>query len=237
MYTPHAVIYFSLFGVQVKIHPSFWVSLAVLSALLCWGETDVLGMSLFVLAGFLCIFAHEMGHALSGRWLGACRPEIEMGCTGGICSNHVCSLSRTGLVITALAGPLASLAMVLPVLLWLSLAYDTVGAAALRLLAMAFGVVPESVLELGPPMVVLFCTYVVQVSVWWSLLNLLPIFPLDGGVVMYHLLHSPRKMHAFSMAVAAVLATVFFVLGLYAMFCILLFLVFSNYRGLKDSPY
>lgn len=237
MYTSRAVIYFSLFGVQVKIHPSIWVTLALLSALLCWGETDLLGMALFVIAGFLCIFAHELGHALSGRWLGACRPEIDMAWLGGACTNNVCSLSRTGLIITALAGPLASLAMVVPVLVWLSLAYGTVGAAALRLLAMTYGLVPPSVLELGPPMVVLFCTYVVQVAVWWSLLNLLPIYPLDGGVVMYHLIHSPRKMHAFSMAVAAVLAMVFFALGLYAMFFILLFLVFSNYHGLNNSPY
>lgn len=237
VYNPRAVIYFSLFGVQVKIHPSIWVTLAVMAFMLCGGEQGVLGMSLFVVAGFLCIFAHELGHALSGRWLGACRPQIDIEWLGGSCTNNVCSLSRMGLVITALAGPLASLTLILPVLIWLFLAYDTLDGATLRLVAMVYGIVPASVLELGPPKVVLFCTYVVQVAVWWSLLNLLPIFPLDGGVVMHHLIHSPRKMHIFSITIAALLAAIFFALGLYAMFFILLFLIFTNYHGLKNSPY
>ena len=86
-------------------------------------------------------------------------------------------------------------------------------------------------------MIVLFCTYMVQVAVWWSLLNLLPIYPLDGGVVLYHLLHAPRLLHLISMAVGGVLSLFFIYYGLYAMFFILLYLIFINYHGLKHSPY
>lgn len=237
VYNPAAVIYFSLFGVHIRIHPSIWVSLALMAYLLCDPEYGWLGMSLFAVACFFCIFVHELGHALAGRWLGACRPQIDMAWLGGSCSNNVCNLSRFKLVLTALAGPLASMAMALPVLLWMMFAYGDADGAALRLLAMVCGMVPASVLEFCPPNVVLFCTYVVQVAVWWSVLNLLPIFPLDGGVVMYQLVASPRKMHMFSMIAGCVLAVVFFALALYPMFFILLFLILMNYQGLKHSPY
>lgn len=237
VYNVRTVVYFSLFGVKVKIHPSIWVSLALMAYLLCGIEYGILGMALFVIAGFFCIFAHEMGHALAGRWLGACHPVVDMAWLGGSCSNHVCNMSRTKLVITALSGPLASMALALPVLLWMTFAYGDADGAALRLLAMVCGLVPASVLEFCPPNIVLFCTYMVQVAVWWSVLNLLPIFPLDGGVVVHQFVASPRKMHMFSIISGAVLALVFLCIGLYAMFFILLFLIFINYQGLKHSPY
>ena len=237
VYNQHAVIYFSLFGVQVKIHPSIWVTLALMAYLLCGGEQGMLGMALFVVAGFLCIFAHEMGHAMAGRWLGACRPVVDMEWLGGSCTNNVCNLSRTKLIMTALAGPFTSMALVLPVLGWMMCSYGDADGAVLRLWALVCGIVPASMFEFCPPMIVLFCTYMVQVAVWWSLLNLLPIFPLDGGVVMYHLLHAPRLLHIISMAVGGVLSLFFIYYGLYAMFFILLYLIFINYHGLKHSPY
>ncbi len=237
MYNLRVVIYFSLFGVQVKIHPSIWVTLALMAYLLCGAEQGLLGMALFVVAGFLCIFAHEMGHAMAGRWLGACRPVIDMEWLGGSCTNNVCNLSRAKLILTALAGPLTSMALVLPVLGWMMFSYGDADGAAMRLLALVCGIVPASMFEFCPPMIVLFCTYTVQVAVWWSLLNLLPIFPLDGGVVLYHLLNAPRKLHGICMALGGVLAIVFFAFGLHAMFFILLFLIFINYHGMKHSPY
>ncbi len=237
MYNRPAVIYFSLFGVQVKIHPSLWVTLTLMAFLLCRGEQGGLGIALFVVAGFLCIFAHEMGHALAGRWLGGCRPVVDMAWLGGSCTNNVCNFTRFQLILTALSGPIASMALAFPVLVWMIFSYGDADGAALRMVALVCGIVPASMFEFCPPMIVLFCTYVVQVAVWWSLLNLLPIFPLDGGVVLYHLLNAPRKLHTVCMAVGGILALVFFALGFYAMFFILLFLIFINYHGLKHSPY
>ena len=237
VYNRCAVIYFSLLGVHVKIQPSFWVTLAVMAYLLCGAEQGVLGMALFVVAGFFCVFAHEMGHALAGRWSGACRPVIDMAWLGGSCTNNVCQLSRGKLILVALAGPFTSMALVLPVLLWMIYSYGDADGAALRLVALVCGMVPASMFEFCPPMVVLFCTYMVQVAVWWSLLNLLPIYPLDGGVVVGHLIDGPRKMHSICMGIGCILAVAAFALGYYAMFFILLFLIFINYHGLKNSPY
>lgn len=232
-----AVITFSLFGVQVRIHLSLWVSLALMAFMLSRGAHGVLGIALFVIAGFLCIFAHEMGHALSGRWMGGGRPLVELAYLGGLCTNNVCKLSRPALVLMTAAGPLTSLAVALPVLVWFYMTYGSAAEAFEHILEMVYGVIPVSLVETYPPMVMLFLTYIVQVSVLWSLLNLLPIYPLDGGVILHNIITRPRKMHTVCMAVASVLSLFFLALGYFVMFFILLALILLNYHGMKNAPY
>ncbi len=231
------MIDFSLFGVHVKIRPTIWVSLAVMAYLLTGEEQGMAGMSLFVVAAFLCIFAHEMGHALVGRWLGGGRPVVELEWLGGICSNNISKLNRLGAILTTAAGPLTSLALVLPVLGVLLLAGCPFSLAYQQMMDMVVNTRPQTLLDMYPPMMVLFIAQVLQVSVWWSVLNLLPIFPLDGGIIMNNLMHRPRLMHIVSMFVAGGLALMAFAVGLYAMVVILLFLIFYNYKGQQESPY
>lgn len=231
------MISFSLFGVHVKIHPSIWVTLALMAYMLGRGEHGWLGGALFVVAGFICIFAHEMGHALSGRWLGGGRPLVELAYVGGVCTNNVSQLSRGGTIIMIAAGPLTSLALTLPAFTWLYSIDCSAYRAMLRMLAMLYGIMPAHLVEAYPPMIVLFVTYVVQVSLWWSLLNLLPIYPLDGGMIMHNLIHSPRVMHIVSMAVAVLLIAGCLCMGYHAMLCILVILILLNYHGMKNAPY
>lgn len=231
------MIEFSLFGVQVKIHPTIWASLAVMAYLLTGEEQGLAGMSLFVVAAFLCLFAHEMGHALAGRWLGGGRPVIELEWLGGICSNNVSRLNRTGIILTTAAGPLTSLALMIPVLAGLTMAGCSFSLAWQQMQNMIIFERPQTLLDAYPPMMILFISQVVQVSFWWSILNLLPIFPLDGGIIMTNLMRRPRRMHLVSMVVAGVLALASFALGLYAMVVILMLLVMYNHRGLQNSPY
>jgi len=236
VYNACAVIWFSLFGIQVRIHPSIWVTLALMAYILSGGEHGMLGICLFVLAGFFCLFAHEMGHALSGKWLGGGRPSVDLAYLGGVCTNNIRHLSAVRSIITTAAGPGTALALTLPVFVWFCVSFSCEQAWG-YIIDMCSGVLPHELLEAYPPMLMLFLAYVVQVSIWWSLLNLLPIYPLDGGIIMHNLMRSPGCMHIVSMAVAGVLAVLAFALGLYAMVVILMFLIFYNYHGLKNSPY
>ena len=67
--------------------------------------------------------------------------------------------------------------------------------------------------------------------------NLLPIYPLDGGMIMHNLIHSPRVMHIVSMAVAVLLIAGCLCMGYHAMLCILVILILLNYHGMKNAPY
>jgi len=75
------------------------------------------------------------------------------------------------------------------------------------------------------------------VSFWWTVLNLLPIFPLDGGQIMHGLMRSPRLMHSVSLYVAVTLFVVFRTLGMWIACLFMLALSVLNYRFRMQAPY
>lgn len=116
---------------------------------------------------FGAIVIHELGHALAIQKFGHGRSRIVLWGMGGVCQGGGNYRPTQGLWV-ALAGPLAG---ALPGLLALA------GALFLPHL----------------PVVTASLWFTVQVTLGWSLLNLLPIFPLDGGrAVMYGLQAGPR---------------------------------------------
>ncbi len=231
------MIRFRLFGVSVSIHPSLWFTLALIGLMTVSGVSLLPGVVLFTVAGFLCLFVHEMGHALLSRALGGGQPEIFMAWLGGDCCNEAAVLTRWRGVLMTAAGPLASL--LLAVVAVLLLAFYVHGMEAGLYLALNFtvGYVPSEYVALFPSNGLAFFRYLIQISVWWSLLNLLPIFPLDGGQIMHGLMSSPRTMHVVSVTVAAMSMTAFVAMGAWFLVLLMGFLGYFNFRCLQQSPY
>lgn len=210
--------------------------LILLSCLFTGFSAGVAGVALFAVALFGCLLTHELGHALVGRWLGGGAPEIYLAWLGGDCCNETACLTRTQGVLMTAAGPLASmLPVVLVVLPLVSVATNSLSEGVLVTIGFAVGQVPASLLESAPPLAVILGLYVVQISVWWSLLNLLPVFPLDGGQIMHGLMSSPQMMHRISMAFACILTFFFLALGAWWMVIIMGFLAVFNYRCLQNG--
>lgn len=228
------MISFSLFRVQVAIHPSLWVMLALLGAVFTGFSTGVAGVALFGIAAFICLLAHEMGHAVVGRRLGGGQPAVWLAWLGGDCCNESARLTRLQGILMTAAGPLCSLLPVLVVGAVLSFMLGSVTEGAAVTLNFVFGVASEALLEIFPPMVLVFVLYLVQICVWWSLLNLLPVFPLDGGQIMHGLMRSAYSMHRISLAFACVLALFFLVLGSLWMVFIMASLAIFNYRCMQN---
>ena len=69
------MVHFTLFGIPVYIRPSFWVVLAIFGGALSISSVeDLIYPALFVIAGFVAILSHEMGHALvAASWAAASR--------------------------------------------------------------------------------------------------------------------------------------------------------------------
>jgi len=168
-------LHFSLLGFPVRIHPFFWLTALLLGA----QSDDLMGLVLWTAAMFISILVHELGHALTGRAF-ALSPQITLHGFGGITSfrgsggdEH--SLGYWRQIALSLAGPLAGIALVGLILLvgtltghqpvWLR------GSLAPPLLD--FSSLPLSILVNG----------VMITSFSWSLLNLVPVFPLDGGQI------------------------------------------------------
>lgn len=191
-------------------------------------------MALFALALFFCFFIHEMGHALVGRMLGGGTPEIYLAWLGGDCYNEGIRLSRMQGALMTAAGPLTSILLPL-VLVWPAISIASGGALTglITTVEFALGRVPAALLEQCPPMALLFGVYLVQISVWWAILNLLPVHPLDGGQMMHGLMSSPRRMHSISLSFAGVLSFFFLALGAWWMVCIMVSLAVFNYRCMQ----
>jgi Zn-dependent protease len=108
---------------------------------------------IWVAIGFVSILIHEFGHALTARAFGS-PVHVELIQSGGVTYHNQMSDGRSLLV--TLAGPATGIAIGLP--LWLLVdETDYSGAVHAALV------------------------YAVFISLGWSLLNLLPILPLDGG--------------------------------------------------------
>ncbi len=59
---------FTIFGIPVEVQPFFWITLIILGgASGADSKAAIFEIVLFVLAGFVSIMVHELGHALTAR--------------------------------------------------------------------------------------------------------------------------------------------------------------------------
>jgi len=149
---------FSLLGVPVRVHPMHWVVAAILgSSLLSIGAIYLLA---WVICVFLSVLLHEMGHILMGRLFGSDGHIVLYG-FGGLAIPYHFLRSRWQRIAVSLAGPLIQLVL-----------YAILKGIVAWLKANDKEVSPQAKLILG---------LLLEINLWWPILNLLPIWPLDGG--------------------------------------------------------
>lgn len=163
------MVRFSIFGIPVRVHPFFWVTLAIIGgALGANSPQDILRIAFFLLAGFVSIMVHELGHALTARKFGA-HSEIVLEAFGGYAAYSGVRMTRPQSFLITAAGPAVQILL---------------GVTVLMLLKQ----VPELSQNAG-----YFLRMLVWISLVWAVLNLLPVLPLDGGQLMNVVL-GPRRM-------------------------------------------
>ena len=164
------MIHFRLFGIPVTIHPVFWLTLALLGGALSGISTkaQLLGLALFILAGFISILVHELGHALTIRYY-KLPTEIVLQAFGGFATHPAGVLTRLQSFLVTAAGPGVQILL---------------GFAALMTLRHA---------PLPDTPILDFLNNLCWVSFAWAILNCFPIYPLDGGRMLESIL-GPRRM-------------------------------------------
>jgi stage IV sporulation protein FB len=228
-------LHFNLFGYPVRIHPWFW-----LSALLLSGLGNPVGVAMWVVAMVLCILLHELGHTVVMRAYGY-HPSIVLYSFGGLAIPHpgpsgVRRPGPWGDMLIAFAGPASGflLAAVLALGLYLVGYEVTIFEPTWR------DVVPEVFIPKHPYLHV-FLNLVFQITVMWGLLNLLPIYPLDGGQIAQQIfvLTNPqdaiRQSLLLSVIVGGMMAAIAF-MQLHSPYLGLLFiwLTYSNFTTLQS---
>lgn len=229
-----ADLQFSLAGIPVRVHPLFWI----MAVLLNIRAANFQSLAIWVVAVFVSVLLHEMGHALVMRFYGF-YPSITLYGMGGLASYHPGSYSARGRghlaqILISAAGPLIGFLLAGLILLAIRLAGYRV----------AFGVIdwiPMAGFErLNPPALDLFLKDLLAVSIYWGLLNLLPVLPLDGGQIARELLTAAnprdglRQVLMVSIVVGGLLAVVA-LLRWEDMFLALLFgyMAYGNYMALQ----
>lgn len=154
------MIRFSLFGIPVEIQPFFWISLVIIGgAARADTAAQIFEIGLFVLAGFISILVHELGHALTARAFGA-NSAITLQAFGGYAAHSGARLNRWQSFLATAAGPGIQI-----------------------LLGLAVFFLMHSLPDLSDHGYY-FLSQLMIISLFWAILNLLPVLPLDGGQML-----------------------------------------------------
>lgn len=163
-----------IFGIDVRVH---WISIVIYAMLLIqYAQQGVLGLGAGVVgAMILIVLLHEFGHALMARSLGVPVHEIVLWPLGGLTRMGDAYGSPRGEIMIALAGPLMNLLIGAGLLAPLAMNGVDLGWASLNPFQIHF----ESFAR-AP-----FWYLIFHWNAIILLLNLLPLYPLDGGAALY----------------------------------------------------
>ncbi len=204
---------FRLLGIPVRVHPLFWIVMAVLG----WQDRNIAMVAVWVACGFVSILVHEYGHGLMGRQFGA-RPSITLWAMGGLCYSQAERQTLGQRLAVVLSGPAAGFLLYFLVMAAASGLFGLTMAEHISMskFVLGFRAPSEDVIFAFQkfPGAMAFNAYLflVQINLLWSLFNLLPIWPLDGGqatqllLSLYDRAQGPRWGHIISLLVAGGLA-------------------------------
>lgn len=212
-----ALASFRVLGFPVHVHWTFFVFVGLLGWRpgVSWQE-----LGIWLALAFVAVLVHELGHAVAARRIGA-RPEISIVALGGVTTYQPPhQLSRLTSLGISLAGPAVGL----------------VFGGVLLLIARNVDLDPSGL-----------AAYTLDVALFttlgWSVLNLLPIVPLDGGQAMRELLPGNpavrgRRASVISIVLAVGLAFLALTDPRFSQFALLFaaFLVLLNVMALRSAP-
>lgn len=198
---------FTLGGIPVRVQPWFFAMILFLGSLYLPVGWEFVAS--WVAIATLSILVHEYGHAIAFRSFGL-RPSITLHGMGGLTAASTSdddaadAFTPTRSIVTSLAGPLAALVLI-GIPSWMY--------------ARSLGFEPGLILTTGrlttnPTEIIL--EQLVFINVGWSLLNLIPVLPLDGGNVVASVseIVSPTNGRRIANITSIVIAVLFALWGL-----------------------
>jgi len=203
---------FSLFGVPVRVKFWFWIAVLLLG-----GEQEPISMVTWIAVCFGSILLHEFGHVYAFRLFGEAAEVVLYGWGGMTIPRRGCQ-SHLARLVVALAGPaagfcLAGLTMIAAVLSGARIHFG------FHLFLPTLAAWPAMVHESSLPPSFHWYTLLndlLFVNFYWGIVNLLPVFPLDGGHASRALFeqHDPYSGRRKSLILSAVVAALMALLGI-----------------------
>lgn len=184
----------SMLRIPVRVHPLFWLMALFLSY---FDNIPFSFLAIGMAAIFISVLVHEFGHALSGIYYGNRNPSVVLYQMGGLCVGGSKDLRRWQRISMLLWGP----------------------GAGFVLGAVAFGLkwAIEKRYFGGGSLLYFAVLDVFWINLTWGILNLMPVFPLDGGQIVREIVRwkAPAKGDrlAFTISFYAAIALAVLALG------------------------
>ena len=168
-------------------------------------------LALFIIAGFVSILVHEMGHALMIR-RNKLPTQVVLSNFGGYAMYPAGVLNRVQSFFVTAAGP---------------------GLQVLAAVALYFAL---PFLKLENFMMFYFVKTFIEISIFWAVLNCLPIVPLDGGQMLGAIMGPKRKkgLHMASILTAVIVGLFALSIGRFFGVIFMGMFAYQNYQALQQ---
>lgn len=197
--------------IPIAIHPLFWL----IALFIGWMWTMSLVGSITCLLIILgSVLFHEFGHALTAMAFGQ-KARIELAAFGGFTYREGAKLSLPKEFLVVLNGPITGLILF-------------VGAYLLQ----HFVVIENEALNFA-------VRFTMIANLFWTIINLVPVLPLDGGHLLSIILEAIFGFKGIKMAIvvglviSVVISIVFFAMGMFLVGALFLILTFESFRSLR----
>ncbi|MBM3202137.1 MAG: stage IV sporulation protein FB, partial [Chlamydiae bacterium] len=197
---------------NLRISPFFFLTAMIIGYI---NSRTPIGTFLWTFVIFVSVLFHEFGHAFMGFIFGQ-KPRIELTAFGGLTYPDGPKLSLWKEFLVILAGPLFGFSLFV---------------ASYYLL----------MLPISNPYLIYILQALKLINFFWTLINLLPVLPLDGGQLVRVILQgffgikAWRYTYLVSTVLALILALGFFALGAYFVGAIFFLFAYQGFDAFKNA--
>lgn len=197
--------------IPITIQPLFWL----IAFFIGWMWTlNLTGALLSVIIILCSVLFHEFGHALTAILFGQ-KTRVELAAFGGFTYREGRKLKLWEEFIVVLNGPLAGFILFL-------VAY-----------------IVNRTVVITQPTLLLAVKFTLAANLFWTIINLVPVLPLDGGHLMSIILEAIFGFKGVKIAIiagiviAVAISIFFFAMGLFLAGALFLILTFESFRSLR----
>ena len=204
---------FMLLGIPIRIHWMFWL-MALVFGSSSEGPKELL---IWVAALLVSILVHELGHAAVMRMYGL-HPSITLYGMGGVTTHNWAQpfgvrpvLGPLEQIAISLAGPMAGFLLAGAICGGIVLSRHQL----LIHFGLPFGINILPLDIIGSLLMTDLIRLILFISIFWGLVNLLPVYPLDGGQIARELLmlFSPRDGFRLSLILSVMVGVLLALVG------------------------
>ena len=202
-------------------------------------QQDLAWLLVWMVVACFSILVHEFGHALTARRLSGGRNSIRLWAMGGLAYHEGGKPTRKTRLWTIFMGPGAGfLLFALTCVAIISIYGVSIGKGIIQAILFRQHILHPDVYDIYhyQDSAWRLFSMLIQLNFWWSLVNLLPVYPLDGGQFFSTWTGKTRATYQLGAAVGALTSLVVILFFFERWYVAILFgyLAYKNFKSLQN---